>query len=224
MKSSDAAQLRAGLRSFISQETSGACSIRVPRRANIYNCGQRDSNIYVIESGQIKTQMYARCGKECLLSIFTAGDIFGESSLLGAERNETATAMRTTWVRRIPAARFRAAMAENELMDGFIDYLALRLREQQEVIATMVTMDSEQRLASVLLRLSRKIGKRRAPNVRAIEERITQEELSGMVGTTRSRVGFFLKRFKDAGLVLPTSDPFLVVDEERLAEYVDEVN
>jgi CRP-like cAMP-binding protein len=114
-------------------------------------------------------------------------------------------------------------MAESELMDGFIDYLALRLQEQQEVIATMVTMDSEQRLASVLLRLSRKIGKRRAPHVSAIEERITQEELSGMVGTTRSRVGFFLKRFKDAGLVLPSSDPFLVVNEERLAEYVAEV-
>ncbi|MGN9788235.1 Crp/Fnr family transcriptional regulator [Nonomuraea sp. ZG12] len=223
MKSPDIARLMADLHSFIAHDKSGARSVRVPRRSNIYNCGQRDSNIYVIESGQIKTQMYARCGKECLLSIFTAGDIFGESSLLGDERNETATAMRTTWVRRIPAARFRAAMTESELMDGFIDYLALRLQEQQEVIATMVTMDSEQRLASVLLRLSRKIGKRRAPHVSAIEERITQEELSGMVGTTRSRVGFFLKRFKDAGLVLPTSDPFLVVNEERLAEYVDEV-
>ncbi|NUT44668.1 MAG: Crp/Fnr family transcriptional regulator [Thermoactinospora sp.] len=221
MTSAQVTQFREDLRTFIARDSVEASSVRVPKRTNIYNCGQRDGNIYLVESGQIKTQMYARCGKECLLSIFTAGDIFGELSLLGPERFETATAMRTSWVRKIPAVRFRAALAESGLLDAFIDHLAQRLAEQQHVIATMVTMDSEQRLAFVLLNLSRKIGKRCAHNIRAIEDRITQEELSGMVGTTRSRVGYFLKRFKDAGFVLPTSEPFLLVDEKRLAEYVD---
>jgi CRP-like cAMP-binding protein len=219
MISAEVAQFRDGLRTFIAHDSS---AVRYPKRTNIYNCGERDGNLYLVESGQVKTQMYARCGKECVLSIYVAGDIFGESSLLVPERLETATVMRTSWVRRIPAGRFRAAMADSDLMDGFVDYLTLRLAEQQEVIATMVTMDSEQRLAAVLLRLSRKLGKRRSHNLLAIEDRITQEELSGMVGTTRSRVGFFLKRFRAAGLVVPAAEPFLLVNEERLAEYVDD--
>jgi CRP/FNR family transcriptional regulator, cyclic AMP receptor protein len=221
MVSAEVAQFKDGLRTFIARDSA---SVRYPKRTNIYNCGEADGNIYLVESGQIKTQMYTRCGKECVLSIFVAGDIFGESSLLGAERLETATVMRTSWVRRIPASRFRAAMVDSTLMDGFINYLTLRLGEQQRVIATMVTMDSEQRLAAVLLRLSRKLGKRKTHNLIAIEDRITQEELSGMVGTTRSRVGYFLKRFKAAGMVLPATEPFLLVNEERLAEYVDDAD
>lgn len=221
MVSADVAQFRDGLRAFIAEH---AASVRYPKRTNIYNCGESDSNIYLIESGQVKTQMYTRCGKECVLSIFVAGDIFGESSLLGPERLETATVMRTSWVRRIPASRFRAAMGDKQILDGFVTYFTERLAEQQRVIATMVTMDSEQRLAAVLLRLSRKVGKRRAHNLIAIEDRITQEELSGMVGTTRSRVGYFLKRFRAAGMVVPAAEPFLLVDEERLAEYVDDAD
>ncbi|RCG27057.1 Crp/Fnr family transcriptional regulator [Sphaerisporangium album] len=221
MTSVEVAQFKDELQAFIARDSLSASSIRFPKRTHIYNCGERDANIYLIESGQVKTQTYTRCGKECLLSIFTAGDIFGETSLLGPERTETATVMRTSWIRRIPATGFRAAMADTRLLNGFIDHLARRLSEQQQVITTMVTMDSEQRLAAVLLRLSRKLGKRRANNLLAIEERITQEELSGMVGTTRSRVGYFLKRFRDAGLVLPVSEPFLLVNEKRLAEYVD---
>ncbi|WP_371778475.1 Crp/Fnr family transcriptional regulator [Streptosporangium subroseum] len=219
--STDSTLFKDNLRAFINHDSSGASPIKVPRRTNIYNCGQRDGNIYLVESGQIKTQMYTRCGKQCLLSIYTAGDVFGELSLLGPERSETATAMRTSAVRRIPATRLRAGLTDGNLLEGFIDCLALRLAEQQEVIATMVTMDSEQRLASVLLRLARKIGTRHSPQLRCIEERITQEELSGMVGTTRSRVGYFLKRFRDAGLVQPTSDLFLLVHEQRMADYLD---
>ncbi|MEO3808319.1 Crp/Fnr family transcriptional regulator [Sphaerisporangium sp. B11E5] len=223
MTSVRTAQFKDELRSFATSDKLGATSIRYPKRTHIYNCGDHDANLYLVESGQVKTQAYARCGKECLLSIYTAGDIFGESSLLGSERTETATVMRTSWVRRIPAAGFRAAMADQRVLDGFIDHLARRLTEQQQVITTMVTMDSEQRLAAVLLRLSRKLGKKRADHLLAIEDRITQEELSGMVGTTRSRVGYFLKRFKDAGLVLPVSGPFLLINEKRLTEYVNSI-
>ncbi|MFC4534152.1 Crp/Fnr family transcriptional regulator [Sphaerisporangium dianthi] len=222
MTSVEAAQFKDELRELAAGDSLGASSIRYAKRAHIYNCGEQDQNIYLVESGQVKTQTYARCGKECLLSIYTSGDIFGESALLGAERSETATVMRTSWVRKIPAHGFRAAMADRRLLNGFIDHLAERLTEQQQVITTMVTMDSEQRLAAVLLRLSRKLGKQRSGHMLAIEERITQEELSGMVGTTRSRVGFFLKRFKDAGLVLP-SEAFLLVNEKRLADFVNGV-
>jgi CRP-like cAMP-binding protein len=226
MTSVEIAQFTDELRAFVARDSLGASSIRYTKRAHIYNCGEHDANIYLVESGQVKTQTFARCGKECLLSIYTAGDIFGEASLLNTERTETATVMRTSWIRKIPASGFRAAMSDGKLLNAFIDHLALRLTEHQQVITSMVTMDSEQRLAAVLLRLSRKLGKRRSGqpgHVLAIEERITQEELSGMVGTTRSRVGYFLKRFKEAGLVLPVSEAFLLVNEKRLTDYVNGV-
>ncbi|MFC6082797.1 Crp/Fnr family transcriptional regulator [Sphaerisporangium aureirubrum] len=223
MTSVEVSQFKDELRTLAASDSLGASSIRYAKRTHIYNCGEHDGNIYLVESGQVKTLTYARCGKECLLSIYTSGDIFGESSLLGAVRAETATVMRTSWIRRIPADGFRSALADRKLLNGFIDHMAERLTEQQQVITSMVTMDSEQRLAEVLLRLSRKLGKQRSGHLLAIEERITQEELSGMVGTTRSRVGYFLKRFKDAGLVLPVSEAFLLVNEKRLAEYVNGV-
>jgi CRP/FNR family transcriptional regulator, cyclic AMP receptor protein len=207
------------LRALVSRETS-AVQIRVPRNAHVFNVGDRDDAMYLIESGQIKTVTYSRDGKQCLLSIYTSGDVFGELCLLSAGHTETATAMRSTTLRRIPAARFRAALADHELLESFLGYLTLRLTEQQQIITNLVTMDSERRLAAVLLVLADKLGKRQPLGTR-IEQRITQEELSGMVGTTRSRVGYFLKRFSEAGLVQRTSDSFLVINEHSLANFLE---
>lgn len=96
------------------------------------------------------------------------------------------------------------------------------LCEQQRTIASLLLKDSEHRLAAVLLQLSRKLGKRRGPGVQ-LQERITQEDLSGMVGTTRSRVGYFLRRFHNAGLVERLPGSFLMLYEQRLATYLDGV-
>ena len=87
---------------------------------------------------------------------------------------------------------------------------------------TLVTMDSEQRLATILLRLARKLGKRQGEYL-CIVERISQEELAWMVGTTRSRVGYFLKRFHDAGFVRRTRESYLLVHEELLTGYVQKL-
>ncbi|SNY24399.1 Crp/Fnr family transcriptional regulator [Paractinoplanes atraurantiacus] len=194
--------------------------IRFPKNAHVYNCGARDDYIYLVESGQVKTVTYSRDGKKCLLSIYAAGDVFGELCLLSAGRVETATTMRTAMLRRIPLASFRAALGDQELLDTFLRYLTLRLAEQQQIITNLVTMDSERRLAAALLILANKLGKRQARGIR-IEQRITQEELSGMVGTTRSRVGYFLKRFCEAGLVYRTPDSFLVVVERNVVNYLE---
>jgi len=217
--SSPSAVFAGRLRALVSRETS-ATQVRVPRNAHVFNVGDRDDGLYLIESGQVKTVTYSRDGKQCLLSIYTTGDVFGELCLLSTGRAETATAMRSTTLRRIPATKFRAALADHELLESFLGYLTLRLTEQQQVITNLVTMDSERRLAAVLLILADKLGKRQALGTR-IEQRITQEELSGMVGTTRSRVGYFLKRFSEAGLVRRTSDSFLVIDEHSLTNFLE---
>src|SRR5512132_1790635 len=134
--------------------------------------------------------MLAPEGKECLLAIHSAGDIFGELSLseLGA-RLETATAMEETSLRQIPCSQFLARLSRDSLLDGFVRYLAGRIADQQQVITNMVTVDSEQRLGKTLLQLARALG-RTDPHGLRIETKISHDELSEMVGTTRPRISF----------------------------------
>jgi len=208
------------LRSLVEEDTQGATTVRIPRGGHVFNCGDLDDDVYLIEAGQVKTVTYSRDGKQCLLSIYAPGDVFGELCQASCGRLETAAAMRPTTLRRIQSDRFRAALADHDLLEAFLAYLALRVSEQQQIITNLVTMDSERRLAAVLLALADKIGKRHSNGTR-IEQRITQEELSDMVGTTRSRVGYFLKRFVEAGLVSRHPGAFLVVDEGGLSDYLE---
>ncbi|PWW64718.1 Crp/Fnr family transcriptional regulator [Actinokineospora spheciospongiae] len=208
------------LESMITRETLSAPSVRVDKNANVYNCGYRCDQVYLVRSGRIKTVMYSKGGKECLLSIHPAGDLFGELCVLGGPRAETAIAMVPTVLQYMTMDAFLVAMRREGLLEDFVRHMATRLAEQQQVISDLVTVDSEQRLGSTLLSLGRKLGKREARTLR-IDEKITQEELAGMVGTTRSRVGHFLKRFREAGIVEVRQGCFLRIDEERLVAYLD---
>jgi CRP-like cAMP-binding protein len=210
------------IRTLLKRDFFAAAPVNVRKNAHIYNCGDHDQSIYVIESGLIKTVMYAKDGKSCLLSIYGAGDIFGELCLFSLERRETAITMSASLVRRIPLASFRATLANEDILEAFLKLLTLRLSEQQQIIANMVTMDSERRLAAALLTLAKKLGKQHDTGI-SIEEKITQEELSVMVGTTRSRVGYFLKRFRAAGLVQRTPDCYLLINEQHMSRYLDSV-
>jgi CRP/FNR family cyclic AMP-dependent transcriptional regulator len=213
------ASLGASLGRLIRTESLYASTIEVARREVVYGCLDEDRSMYLVERGQVKAVACSRDGKECLLGIYTTGEVFGELCLVGGDRLETVTAMAHTVLRRISATKLFAAMTDAGLREELVRYLAHRLFEQQQLITDLVTADSEYRLAATLLHLARKLGKRDA-NLLRIEERITQEELSGMVGTTRSRVGYFLKRFRNAGLVFRTQGCFLVVDEPRLDDFI----
>ncbi|GAA3273691.1 Crp/Fnr family transcriptional regulator [Dactylosporangium vinaceum] len=205
---------------LIRAEALCASTIKVGRREVVYGCLDGDRSLYLVEQGQVKAVTPSREGKECLLGIYAAGDVFGELCLVGSDRMETVIAMTPTVLRRISAAKVLSALADAGLRGEFVRYLAQRLFEQQQLIIGLVTADSEYRLAAILLHLARKHGKREEHLLR-IEERITQEELSGMVGTTRSRVGYFLKRFRNAGLVATRDDCFLLVDEPRLDDFME---
>ncbi len=181
-----------------------------------------DDRLYLIVDGCVKTLVNSRRGKECLLGIYTRHDIVGESCLLGEERTETAMAMVPTSLVQIRRTQFLEHLSDHELRAEWLRYLTARLQEQQEVIAAMVTADSEQRLAATLLRLARKLGRPQAGRLH-IDQRITQEELADMVGTTRSRVGLFLKRFRREGLIDLSPGSRLIVQEERLQAYVASV-
>ncbi|HEX6436907.1 MAG TPA: Crp/Fnr family transcriptional regulator [Candidatus Binatia bacterium] len=211
------------LRDSLQNETQNSRSVKVPRHENVYNSGDGDGMIYFIETGQVKLLMLSSEGKECILGIYTAGDIFGELCLSGlGERLETATAMKATSLKQIPSIQFFARLGRDSLWQGFVRYLAVRIADQQQIIANLVTVDSEQRLGQTLLQLARTMGKKDPRSIR-IELRITHEELSEMVGTTRPRISLFMQRFHNLGLIETNKDRFLIIKESKLTDYLAQI-
>lgn len=215
------ARFKEQLRNSLELETKNSSARTFAKNANVYTCGDESENVYFIESGQIKLLMLSPAGKECLLAIHTAGDVFGEMCLSGlGPRQETATAMRKTVVKQIHSSRFFSRLADDSLLEGYVSYLAVRISDQQGVISNLVTIDSEQRLGKTLLQLARKLGEQ-DPRSIIIRQRITHEELSVMVGTTRSRITLFMRRFRDLNLIEISNDRFIIVKEKRLTAYLD---
>jgi len=215
-------QFKQQLHAALQQEVTHCRARKVAKYAHVYTCGDQDGAIYFIESGQIKLLMLTPEGKECLLAILTASDLFGELCLsdLGA-RQETAVAMEASVVKVMPCAQFLLLLNRDGLLPGFIQYLAVRIADQQEMIANLVTVDSEQRLGKILLQLARKLGKQDPRSIR-IEQRITHEELAAMVGTTRQRVCEFMRHFRELGLIESSSERFLIVKEHKLTAYLEQ--
>jgi CRP-like cAMP-binding protein len=179
--------------------------------------------VYFIESGQVKLLMLSPEGRECLLAVHTTGDIFGELCLSGlGARLETATAMEETNLKQIPCPKFFARLGRDLLLEGFVQYLAVRIADQQQVIANLVTVDSEQRLGQTLLQLARSMGKKDPRSIR-IELKISHEELSEMVGTTRPRISVFMQRFHNLGLIETNRDRFLIIEENKLTNYLAQI-
>ena len=211
------------LRNSLQRETLNTRAVKIARHANIYNSGDQDEMVYFIESGQIKLLMLSSEGKECLLAIHGGGDIFGELCLSGlGARLETATAMKATTLKQIPCAQFFDRLKQDSLFEGFVRYLAVRIADQQQVIANLVTVDSEQRLGQTLLQLARTMGKKDPRSIR-IEIKITHEELSEMVGTTRPRISLFMQRFHHLGLIETNKDRFFVIKEKKLTDYLAQI-
>ncbi len=208
------------MRDSLQNETRHSSAIKIARRNNVYMVGDEIELIYFIESGKIKLVMLSSEGKECLLAIHAAGDIFGELCLAGlGGRQETAIAMEDSVLKQIPCARFLERLSRDSLLEGFIKYMVVRVADQQEVIANLVTVDSEQRLGKTLLQLARKLGKKDPRSIR-IEHRITHEELSEMVGTTRSRISVFMQRFRNLGLIETSTEHHLIIKENKLTAYL----
>lgn len=205
------------------QETLNSRAVTIAKHDNVYTCGDNDELVYYIETGQIKLLMLSPEGRECLLAVHTAGDIFGELCLSGlGARVETATAMEETNLKQVPCSRFFARLDRDSLFEGFVRYLAVRIADQQQVIADLVTVDSEQRLGKTLLRLARTMGKKDPRSIR-LEPKISHEELSEMVGTTRPRISVFMQRFKNLGLLEINENNFLVIKEKKLSDYLAQI-
>jgi CRP/FNR family transcriptional regulator, cyclic AMP receptor protein len=212
------------LRESLRQETLNSRAVTIAKHDHIYACGDNDELVYFIESGQIKLLVLTPRGKECLLAIRSVGDIFGELCLSGlGARRETAVAMKKTVLKQIPCSKFFARLGEDALLEGFIQYMAVRVADQQQVIANLMTVDTEQRLGQTLLNLARTMGKKDPRSIR-IELKISHEELSEMMGTTRPRISMFIQRFRNLGLIETNEEHFLIVKEKKLAAYLAQIS
>ena len=207
----------------LKNESLELASIQIAKHQAIYTCGDKAEAVYFIESGQVKLLMLSPEGKECLLAIHTDGDTFGELCLADANvRQETAMAMEDTRLKRIPCSMFFRHLNQHALVESFVHYLAARVGEQQRVIANLITVDSEHRLGETLLFLAQKLGQP-DPRSTRIEKKITHEELSEMVGTTRPRITSFMLQFRALGLIEITPEHFLVIKEKKLSEYLGRI-
>ncbi len=208
------------IRETLRKPSSGWHTARYLKSQYIYTSGQHDGMIYYIESGQVKLLLPSQEGKQCLAAIRPQGDIFGELCLSGQPmRLETAVAMKDTILKKILARDFIASIRGNSMFEDLVQYLASRVSEQWEIICTLTTTDSEHRLAKTLLHLGKLLG---TPDSRAIriQNKISHMELSAMVGTTRSRIGSFLKKFRQLGLVGMTAEGSLVIERQKMQQYL----
>lgn len=211
------------MRNSLQHETKNSRAIKIAKHNNVYTVGEAVETVYFIESGQVKLATVSSAGRECLLAIHGTGDIFGELCLSGsAGRMESATAMEDTFLKQVPCARFLERLSKDSMLEGFIKYLTVRVADQQEVIANLVTVDSEQRLGQTLLQIARKHGKKDPRSIR-IELRISHEELSEMVGTTRPRISVFMQRFRNLGLIEMSAEHHLIVKEHKLMAYLKSI-
>lgn len=211
------------MRESLTRQIRNSRSLKIAKHENVYTAGEQGNLVYFIASGQVKLLMLSSDGNECLLAIHSSGDVFGELCLAGlAGRLETATAMEDSVLTQVPSDAFLEHLARDSLLEGFVKYLAVRVAEQQQVVANLVTADSEQRLGKTLLQLGRKLSRSDSDSMR-IEVRISHEELASMIGTTRPRISLFMQRFRNLGLIEMTAEHHLIVRGEKLTSYLDSI-
>jgi CRP/FNR family cyclic AMP-dependent transcriptional regulator len=166
----------------------------------IFSQGDPSDTVMYIQEGAVKLSVLSRGGKEAVVAMLGPGDFFGERALAGHPvRLEVATAMTATTVRIIPKRQMiRLLHEQHALSDRFITYMLARNIRIEEDLVDQLFNSSEKRLARALLLLAR-YGK--PDQTHRVLPRVSQETLAEMVGTTRSRVNFFMNKFKKLGFI-----------------------
>ena len=166
----------------------------------LFSQGDICKNIMYIQKGSVKISVVSKTGKEAVVGMLGANDFIGEGGLAGQPmRMATATAMTSVTVLAIGNKEmFRVLHSESAFSDRFITYMLQRNVRIEEDLIDQLFNSSEKRLARALLLLAR-YGKQDKPQ--RMLPKIPQETLAEMIGTTRSRVSFFMNKFKKMGFI-----------------------
>ena len=185
---------------FLATIGAGRKSVLFQRKHTIFVQGDLADAVFYIQTGNVKLTVVSQTGKEATIGILGDGEFFGEGSLAGQPvRMGSATAMTDCVVLRIDKKAMMGALhREHEFSDLFVAYLLSRNIRYEEDLVDQLFNSSEKRLARILLLLAH-FGKEGMPQT--VVPKISQEMLAEMVGTTRSRVSFFMNRFRKLGFV-----------------------
>jgi CRP/FNR family transcriptional regulator, cyclic AMP receptor protein len=187
-------------RIFLSKAGAGRTQAEHRSKQLIFSQGDTADSIFYIHKGKVKLTVVSNRGKEAVIAILGVGDFFGEGCLAGqVKRMATATTMSPASVTRIEkAAAIRVLRDEPLFTELFLQHLLARSIRIEEDLVDQLFNSSEKRLARVLLLLAN-FGKEGKPET-AIAQ-ISQQTLAEIVGTTRSRVSFFMNKFRKLGFV-----------------------
>jgi CRP/FNR family cyclic AMP-dependent transcriptional regulator len=183
-------------------ESAGIAKRVLPYRRDepVFTQGDACEHVWYIQSGGIKLSVLSKTGKEAVVAMLGPGDFFGEGCLAGQEvRMGSATAVTPSAVLRIDKGHMAQLLHKQHAMsDRFISHILTRNIRIEEDLIDQLFNSSEKRLARTLLLLAR-YGKQAKPT--RVVPQISQETLAEMVGTTRSRVNFFLNKFRKLGFI-----------------------
>jgi CRP/FNR family cyclic AMP-dependent transcriptional regulator len=171
-----------------------------PKDYKIFSQGDPADAVFYIQEGRAKLKVISKQGKEAVIAILGAGDFLGEACLVGQKVClATAVAIAPSYILRVEKTEMlRVLHEERTFTDFFVPYVLSRNVRTQEDLVDQLFNSSEQRLARTLLLLAH-YGKPGTPET--VVPEINQETLAGMVGTTRSRVSFFMNKFKKLGFI-----------------------
>jgi CRP-like cAMP-binding protein len=185
---------------FLATIGQGRKNLVVARKKRIFTQGDAADAVFYIQKGKVRLTVVSKTGKEATIGILSEENFFGEGSLAGqALRMGSAAAVTDCQILRIEKkAMMDALHHEHALSDMFVAYLLARNIRYEEDLVDQLFNSSEKRLARVLLMLAH-FGKEGVPET--VVPKISQETLAEMVGTTRSRVSFFMNRFRKMGFI-----------------------
>src|SRR6266404_3975748 len=185
-------------RAFLARAGTGKTIERYAKHQKIFSQGEIAGTVFFIQEGKVKLTVLSELGKEAVVGIFAEGQFFGEGCLSGAEgRAATSHAMEDCLITSIAKKAMLAALeSEPEFSAFFIAYLLSRNSRIEDDLIDQLFNSSERRLARLLLRLAN-FGQQGG----AIAITLSQETLAEMIGTTRSRVSFFMNKFRKKGFI-----------------------
>ena len=187
---------------FLAKTGMGRTIVDLKRNQTVFSQGDSANAVFYIQKGRIKLTVISKRGKEATIALLSAGSFLGEECIaaIQPQRMATATAIAPATLLRIERKEMVRVLHEEQLFsEVFVSYLLARNTRIQEDLVDQLFNSSEKRLARALLLLAQFGKDGGAPET--VIPKISQEVLAEMIGTTRSRVSFFMNRFRKLGFI-----------------------
>lgn len=188
------------LEAFLAKVEQGKTMLTSPKKQMLFAQGDTTDAVFYIQAGKVKVTVVSEHGKEAVVAILERGAFVGESCLVGQTiRTATATTIEASCILRIDkSVMLRLLQEEPRFAEAFLSYVLVHSIRVQEDLVDQLFNSSEKRLARALLLLAH-FGKEGKPET--VIAKISQETLADMIGTTRSRVSFFMNKFRKLGFI-----------------------